>query len=1622
MSKKTFKSQASSNRAISGNALVGGLGGLGFGLPVTATFSQGTTSVLSYVYEPLDLSDIQDPAIGVSFKNLQKKDSTTKLKALEDLHTYIATSIADKQSLDEAFLRIWTKLFPRTSIDNTNRVRQSCYSLQGKVATLCGKGFVKYMPSTVGPWLAGTFDRDRQVSRAARGSVDSTFATEEKRRGVWKAFQEPILDYCLDTIQKESVQTLSDERTASPDDAQAKYSRAVGGALLTITGLLDTLSKEDLTKHRESYSKCLQSEAVWKLVATKDSGLREAVYGLAISAIDKLPDLMDAPKLGTVLLTQLSVDQKESAYEFLQALSRLIRLDPSIWSTTAAPTKTKKSVPASLATFLGRVAYNSEPEFYSELTVLLNHVPLEILTADFKSDKPTPSKVIAALRNGIVDTIGNRRQNEQQTTAAWQCLLSLTDRIATAAASEVQRSIIIEDALITIIRYYVETSLVDWGRNFPTQISLVRQTLQISWKHCPELVTKEMEGISKAIIEMMQISLPEQAKDFKKSQEAVTGNFRRWYDLQAAPIRNQPELAEIFMASAVNEIEAATSILKSRNGKPYSAANVLELLVIKVPQTSLQQPRANTVLQRFARENIPQLMQSNSASILIRLIGLVVSELDTTEILDAAIAELLTAPRSPTRSAALESLVGSHWPSSSDQSNKLVKAILEDLDDAMKNGSSTWSLPLTTLGKHGGPTDLNDQILSTMLQGLSINNEIEPTIRGFNQLANQNSPVLRDFASSSKGSELLSILLYLSHQGSETVQLQASNLKDAIGSMVSGEDFNPIASIVRNNILNVSETTLPIATLWLQAEKYLADVTPERLSDIVGSLVPDPNSWRASLQPFLRQKVDPTIAMIDSLGGAVYLISPTAQTDITNRSGYDEQGYSAPLRAAIFMSRLLSRIDQPEVRTKIDDQVYVQFLLVDLLMSDGLGLKPKYPVFSSSVDFDEVDPVDIAAELRQATNTWTSNVRQLNSTYLSGALKHLLENAETQDCAAYHHARAYILSTQALEESQSISSEVDQNQEFLARIRKGSQSFADLARLVRGSDQKQNLKLFNELISQLTAAKDDEGNKILENIITVNILLKDDKIELEEVPKQRLVYFVKASVTLLQNETTSGIRAELLKALAIILPMLADIYDGFWEAILQQAILAITSGGDSDLNLIHAALQIYAAMEKILKADPNEDLQEAWTKLEDDIPKSRLTLLKTQAKISDTHSQPLRIVYDLLYRQLAVIPAKLEIPLQDLYPIMQCESTILHRIAYRILYASIGAAQEQISLDAALSNDYIPKLSPELLLLLQEPPHEEDTLDLRNQPELPASLSRYLLGWKLMLSSWNNASYKVRAAYVASLKESSSVDTFLTLCFTSLIDHHGGKNKAGFDPSRLPSITTYSLDNSENPETESLWLLVTIYHHLLLHAPHLAKSWHTNSCPRALKTRVETWTTKYISPLIISSELATLSAWQPPGSNDDPNSILTLKISPKASEATASLPLDESVISIKISLPPSYPLASILLSTDHRTAIDERKWQSYLNISRLIMNFSSSSQGLGCVIDGVAAWRNNVLGALKGHNECAICYSVVAEDGKVPNKKCATCGHLFHGVCLYKWFQRSAGSSCPLCRNGFNYG
>jgi hypothetical protein len=78
----------------------------GFGAN-SASEGERPPSTLSYYAELPNISAISNPNVVVFFRNLFKKDSTTKARALEDLQTYLDEN---PQDVEDAVLEAWVSV------------------------------------------------------------------------------------------------------------------------------------------------------------------------------------------------------------------------------------------------------------------------------------------------------------------------------------------------------------------------------------------------------------------------------------------------------------------------------------------------------------------------------------------------------------------------------------------------------------------------------------------------------------------------------------------------------------------------------------------------------------------------------------------------------------------------------------------------------------------------------------------------------------------------------------------------------------------------------------------------------------------------------------------------------------------------------------------------------------------------------------------------------------------------------------------------------------------------------------------------------------------------------------------------------------------------------------------------------------------------------------------------------------------------------------------------------------------------------------------------------------------------------------------------------------------------
>lgn len=1506
MSKK-FRSQASSTRAATS------LGGFG-------SFSS-SVSPLSYIAEPPDLSQVSDPNVVVNLKNLSKRDSTTKGKALEELLDVL------KDGGDVPVLTAWSDLYPRTAIDNSHVVRRLAHTLQGVLASKAGKTIAPFLTTVIPAWLAGVYDSDKSVSKAAIEAFERTFANPEKRVAVWTIYKDSIYDRIEDSILTQSSTTLSDERTTSPDEANTKYVRVVGTALRLLRRLLEVKSAR---------TDILQDKKLWDLASHDDAYLRTGLYEVASTALTHHKDDLDWGILSTSLLYKaLHRAQLGCAKVYAQMLIDVTEARPTIWTTDYTA---KTSAAKRLLQYLRLGSQSGPAEVWPLLTQLVATIPVEA----WLHGAEDLFSVADAFRTGVL----LERLNIDH---AWAAYLNLCSHLLTLAqTSEEKASFLSSNIVPLIVIYFTQKRDEKWQ---------VAGRIEATAEKAIPLLTEQSSVLETALktviddtIEKMRLSLPESSKDFRLSQDTVAAQGQRLVTL--GRYMSSEEAKTLFARSSSHLIEAAIDLLKTRNGKPYGAASILEQLVNRAGQKSSEVDTflsndAKALLDSPSGPQIVALSLSNGRSL-----GLDLLQYDTNSpaIINSLICYFQNVSREELEQSSIKDLV------------------IERVDNSEDEISRRYTVALLgNTGLRGGAVHL--ELLSRLPEDLSTKGEESIALAMLEAIVDDRLAV-QVLEDSKYRLQLLSKLLLLADQNdefSDRATVLVARLKN-----FGKEKVSPLPIIKEQ----LSGRGTPLAILTLVELALESSVE----GDVVEYL-PSSNDWEAALRPHLQGSTDTSLSITSPLRGTVILLEAgSAQTSVIR----DAEDFSLLFRLIFYTTKLLSRKhellrDSPPVQA-----LYRYYPITVELINEKLTLDDANSLWLDSNTDVETAASDILSESlhllekwqdqEEFMRIWVDEIQHLNGLDRSAYMKALA----LQTILSRLNARSPPQVVQLLEDQ-------------LRNAHKSHNILLNAAILSAIKDtylaSQAGLRLVNEYVALATQAQSEPRPVIL-----LNILLSDDVSVLEKVQQPRLILLLKKLIQLAGQNEMRGQSPQCLELIATLVEPVRHLYGEHWEQLVQLLVSVWSDVSVSDLPSLYGSLLVYSKLGKLLKEDGvNEDLQDIMAARQKELEEGLLSCLQLFRSPVYGTNQPRSIVINQLSRQVRTVDVS---NAQHTLDLLAAKEKTLQDTAYDILHRQIPAKQEQLSIDLALEQHAV-HLPPELLALVA------DNADPR----------RYLLSWKLLFDHYPKASYRLQEAYTADVKSSGQLGLLLDfICDRIQLTSNRPVDATKFE------IAEYTILTAESEDQEIQWLAIHVYFLCLVYVPALVKEWYIQQ-KNKIKMPLESWTQKYMSSLIVAANFITVDDWAVTQSNDESERPLEVKSNPRAAEIVASIPVDPESppISLSIKFPDAYPLESPSVVSRTRVGVSEKNWTSWLRTIQIII-FST-----GSVIEGLIAFRRNVRGALSGQTECAICYSIIGTDMQTPSKKCGTCKNMFHGACLFRWFRSSNSSSCPLCRNNFNY-
>lgn len=575
--------------------------------------------------------------------------------------------------------------YPRLSIDNSRRVRELSHATLCDLLKSARKRMEKHIPKIAGAWLAGLYDKDRAVSRTATNTLTSFLDTNAKVLFLKKQCQGAILEYVQDAIN-ETPETLSDERATTEEDRQEKYNRVISSSLSLITSLLTSLSQDDISKHQDKYEGLvLDNQIVWSSAASKDASVRRAVYELLVACLDHQPDMIEGSLkvIGSNLVGKaLRTSQSTTASSLLSALARLSAAYPQIWTPTI--TVTKSGLPKILKSFMSKGSQSCNEQYWNLLLELFKVLPKTLLGADAETSVST----LAALQEGI----NHKSTISSHLGAAWASYAGIGDILVSNLPDSMSSVQFCESSIYPLFEKWLSGTMVGPSTVLTGCLAkLYDICASLSGDEADKSFANVWQRLGEQIITSIQTSLPEQSQGYKESQDSVTAQGHKWF-LFAAEIISAEKNSSYIMSPSTKILISALSTIKSRNGKPYSAAAVAEAGLRSVPAFS-RDADIQSATEEVLTTSFSQLMTSSSATHIVSIfqhMGAAAKDRSLyCESWDQAIDGILAMPNGQPKSQGIAALISLEKKISNAQEakNSEVASFIDEISHAARSHS-----------------------------------------------------------------------------------------------------------------------------------------------------------------------------------------------------------------------------------------------------------------------------------------------------------------------------------------------------------------------------------------------------------------------------------------------------------------------------------------------------------------------------------------------------------------------------------------------------------------------------------------------------------------------------------------------------------------------------------------------------------------------------------------------------------------------------------------------------------------------------------------------------------------------------------------------------------------------
>ncbi|XP_059612638.1 E3 ubiquitin-protein ligase listerin [Phlebotomus argentipes] len=302
---------------------------VGFGAVENCGFQPVVSGLLTS--EPI--SEEIDANVDANFqlilRKMSKKDPITKSKALQEFSDIVTVSDVD---LLKTILPFWPRLYVNLATDVEHRVREGAQQAHGALAGKVGKLIAPYLKQMAPVWIASQYDSYAPAASIATTSFQRAFPPH-KLKEVFGFCQGEILDYVTKILTVHTATTLSNSKSYTPDECEAKYQRTVACCLQAYAMYLRTVSKDSLAEAANKNLLLIENQKFWSFHKHQSPNVRSAWFEALSAIVQNLFELLEKHTAQLVNAVFQNLDESDPiVLPHLWTAILLVQVNITAWS------------------------------------------------------------------------------------------------------------------------------------------------------------------------------------------------------------------------------------------------------------------------------------------------------------------------------------------------------------------------------------------------------------------------------------------------------------------------------------------------------------------------------------------------------------------------------------------------------------------------------------------------------------------------------------------------------------------------------------------------------------------------------------------------------------------------------------------------------------------------------------------------------------------------------------------------------------------------------------------------------------------------------------------------------------------------------------------------------------------------------------------------------------------------------------------------------------------------------------------------------------------------------------------------------------------------------------------